>query len=118
MQWYTGHPEAAETAVLEALSRNVPGAVMERVRLLWSTDKAHRAVQELSAAVQQSFEDVAARAAGGGAAAAGAQDNHNRAKQLLQLAQWMAAVGQGGRDILVGLVLDGAAQVATGCSTA
>jgi hypothetical protein len=73
---------------------------MERVRLLWSTDKAHRAVQELSAAVQRSFEEVAARAAGGGAAA-GAEDNHNRAKQLLQLAQWMAAVGQGGRDILV-----------------
>jgi hypothetical protein len=51
-----GHQEAAETSVLEAHARAVPGALLERCRLLWERDKGHRAVMELQLAVQQMLD--------------------------------------------------------------
>eukprot|EP00878_Enallax_costatus_P022474 GHUV01023843.1.p1 GENE.GHUV01023843.1~~GHUV01023843.1.p1 ORF type:complete len:1333 (+),score=447.74 GHUV01023843.1:514-3999(+) len=88
----TGHQEAAETSVLEAQARSVPGALLERCRLLWDRDKGHRAVMELQLVVQQELEEEV-------------QPNdpavqHQRAKELLQLTEWMAAVGQGGKEVL------------------
>lgn len=53
----TGHQEAAETSVLEAQARNVPGALLERCKLLWDRDKGHRAVMELQLVVQQQLEE-------------------------------------------------------------
>eukprot|EP00879_Flechtneria_rotunda_P008531 GHRR01008938.1.p1 GENE.GHRR01008938.1~~GHRR01008938.1.p1 ORF type:complete len:1480 (+),score=620.50 GHRR01008938.1:516-4442(+) len=88
----TGHHEAAETSVLEALARGVPGALLERCRLLWEQDKGHRAVMELQQLVQQCLEQDAAPT--------DAAVQHQRAKEMLQLTEWMAAVGQGGREIL------------------
>ena len=43
----TGHFEAACTAGLEALSREVPGAVIEHAKLLWETDQPYRAIARL-----------------------------------------------------------------------
>lgn len=51
-----GHQEAAETSVLEASARGVPGALLERCRLLWEREKGHRAVMELQLAVQQMLD--------------------------------------------------------------
>lgn len=51
-----GHQEAAETSVLEAQARGVPGALLERCRLLWARDKGHRAMLELQLALQQQLE--------------------------------------------------------------
>ena len=47
----SGHFEAATTASLEALARQVPGAGLERAKLLWDMEKPHRAIitlQEVS----------------------------------------------------------------------
>lgn len=52
----TGHQEAAETSVLEAQARGVPGALLERCRLLWDRDKGHRAMLELQLTLQQQLE--------------------------------------------------------------
>lgn len=52
----SGHQEAAETSVLEANARGVPGALLERCRLLWDRDKGHRAILELQLALQQGLE--------------------------------------------------------------
>lgn len=52
----TGHQEAAEPSVLEAQARGVPGALLERCRLLWERDKGHRAMLELQLALQQQLE--------------------------------------------------------------
>ena len=43
----SGHFEAATTASLEALARQVPGAGLERAKLLWDMDKPHRAIVSL-----------------------------------------------------------------------
>lgn len=43
----SGHFEAATTASLEALSRQVPGAGLEHAKLLWDMDKPHRAIISL-----------------------------------------------------------------------
>lgn len=43
----SGHFEAATTASLEALARQVPGAGLERAKLLWDMDKPHRAIISL-----------------------------------------------------------------------
>jgi hypothetical protein len=42
--------------VLEAHARAVPGALLERCKLLWERDKGHRAVMELQLAVQQMLD--------------------------------------------------------------
>lgn len=42
-----GHFEAATTASLEALARQVEGAGLERAKLLWDMDKPHRAIISL-----------------------------------------------------------------------
>jgi len=42
--------------VLEAQARGVPGALLERCRLLWDRDKGHRAMLELQLALQQQLE--------------------------------------------------------------
>lgn len=50
----SGHFEAATTAALQALQRQVPGADLEHARLLWDMDKPHRAIislQEVGQAV-------------------------------------------------------------------
>eukprot|EP00883_Tetradesmus_obliquus_P008640 jgi/Sobl393_1/19368/SZX76090.1 len=88
----TGHQEAAETSVLEASARGVPGALLERCRLLWEREKGHRAVMELQLAVQQMLD--------GDAQPEDAALQHQRAKEMLQLTEWMAAVGQGHKDML------------------
>lgn len=44
-----GHFEAATTASLEAVARQVPRAGLERARLLWDMDKPHRAIVSLQA---------------------------------------------------------------------
>lgn len=46
----SGHHEAAGTAALEALARGVPGAGLERARLLWARDQQHGAVVRLQEA--------------------------------------------------------------------
>ena len=43
----SGHFEAATTASLQALQRQVPGADLEHARLLWDMDKPHRAIISL-----------------------------------------------------------------------
>ena len=43
----SGHNEAAGTASLEALARGVPGAALERARLLWDRDQQHDAILKL-----------------------------------------------------------------------
>ncbi len=43
----SGHFEAATTASLEAVARQVPGAGLERAKLLWDMDKPHRAIISL-----------------------------------------------------------------------
>lgn len=43
----TGHFEAAVAAGLEALAREVPGAVIEHAKLLWDTDQPYRAIARL-----------------------------------------------------------------------
>ena len=43
----SGHFEAATTASLEALARQVAGAGLERAKLLWDMDKPHRAIISL-----------------------------------------------------------------------
>jgi len=43
----SGHFEAATIASLEALARQVPGAGLERAKLLWDMDKPHRAIISL-----------------------------------------------------------------------
>lgn len=43
----SGHSEAAGTATLEALARRVPGAALERARLLWDQDQQHDAILKL-----------------------------------------------------------------------
>ncbi len=43
----SGHSEAAGTATLEALARGVPGAALERARLLWDQDQQHDAILKL-----------------------------------------------------------------------
>ncbi|WIA34494.1 hypothetical protein OEZ86_012821 [Tetradesmus obliquus] len=89
----TGHQEAAETSVLEASARGVPGALLERCRLLWEREKGHRAVMELQLAVQQMLDSADAQPED-------AALQHQRAKEMLQLTEWMAAVGQGHKDML------------------
>jgi hypothetical protein len=42
--------------VLEAQARGVPGALLERCRLLWARDKGHRAMLELQLALQQQLD--------------------------------------------------------------
>jgi hypothetical protein len=42
--------------VLEAQARHVPGALLERCRLLWARDKGHRAMLELQLALHQQLE--------------------------------------------------------------
>lgn len=42
--------------MLEAQARGVPGALLERCRLLWARDKGHRAMLELQLALQQQLE--------------------------------------------------------------
>ena len=46
----SGHHEAAGTAALEALARGVPGAGLERARLLWARDQQHGAIVRLQEA--------------------------------------------------------------------
>lgn len=43
--------------MLEAQARGVPGALLERCRLLWARDKGHRAMLELQLALQQQLEE-------------------------------------------------------------
>ena len=43
----SGHFEAATTASLEALARQVPGAGLEHAKLMWDMDKPHRAIISL-----------------------------------------------------------------------
>lgn len=43
----TGHFEAARTAGVGALSREVPGAKIEYVKLLWDTEQPYRAIAQL-----------------------------------------------------------------------
>jgi hypothetical protein len=54
-----GQHDGAETAALQALAANVPGALLERCRLLWACDKGHRAIRELHAPVQRLQIEVA-----------------------------------------------------------
>lgn len=52
----SGHFEAAMTASLEALHRQVPGAELQHAKLLWGMDKPHRAIislQEVESGVTQ-----------------------------------------------------------------
>eukprot|EP00775_Hariotina_reticulata_P013107 gene13107-13235_t len=88
----TGHQEAAETSVLEAQARNVPGALLERCRLLWERDKGHRAILELQSVVQQQLEEDVP---------SDVRLQHQRAKDLLQLTEWISAVGQGDKELLI-----------------
>jgi hypothetical protein len=46
----SGHTEAAGTAALEALARGVPGAALERARLLWAREQQHAAIVRLQEA--------------------------------------------------------------------
>ena len=46
----SGHFEAATTASLEALHRQVPGADLQHAKLLWDMDKPHRAIISLQEA--------------------------------------------------------------------
>ena len=46
----SGHFEAATTASLEALHRQVPGADLQYAKLLWDMDKPHRAIISLQEA--------------------------------------------------------------------
>lgn len=48
--------------MLEAQARGVPGALLERCRLLWARDKGHRAVIELQLTLQQQVDAGGARA--------------------------------------------------------
>ena len=52
----TGHFEAACTAGLEALSREVPGAVIEHAKLLWETDQPYRAIARLQQVLSSAIE--------------------------------------------------------------
>lgn len=103
-----GHYEAAEIASLEAVSRNVPGAVLERAKLLWDMEKPQRAVAELQHEIKRlntATADAVGRA-GGAAAGRGVSDTGRpsvNAKLVLQLANWTVATGQGGKDVLVAL---------------
>lgn len=42
--------------MIVAQARSVPGALLERCRLLWARDKGHRAMLELQLALQQQLE--------------------------------------------------------------
>jgi hypothetical protein len=42
-----GHYDASEVAVLEAVAAGAPGAILERVKLLWHSSRERRAVDEL-----------------------------------------------------------------------
>jgi len=59
-----GHHDGAETAALQALAAGVPGALLERCRLLWACDKGHRAIRELDAPVRRLQMEVAGGLAG------------------------------------------------------
>lgn len=43
----TGHFEAARTAGLEALTRDVPGSKIEHAKLFWDTEQPYRAMAQL-----------------------------------------------------------------------
>ncbi|KAK9842495.1 hypothetical protein WJX81_002719 [Elliptochloris bilobata] len=87
----SGHHEAAGMAALEALARGVPGAGLERARLLWARDQQHAAIVRLQEAVQQSA------AASGRLTQLSQSSRRSEAEMLLQLACWMAETGQGAR---------------------
>lgn len=53
-QHHTGHHEAAEAAVLEAVAANAPGSILERGKLLWHSGRERRATQELHQAMDRS----------------------------------------------------------------
>ena len=42
-----GHFQAALTATLEALARDVPGAAIQHTKLLWDMNEPHRAISQL-----------------------------------------------------------------------
>ena len=48
-----GQHDGAEAAALQALAAGVPGALLERCRLLWACDKGHRAIRELEGPVRR-----------------------------------------------------------------
>uniref|UniRef100_A0A7R9VTK1 Serine/threonine-protein kinase ATR n=1 Tax=Chlamydomonas euryale TaxID=1486919 RepID=A0A7R9VTK1_9CHLO len=94
----TGHPEAASTAALHALARDVPGAVLEHAKLLWHTDQQQRAVEELQAALTPLCE--AARHPRGDT------DRTLHARIALKVATWTAKQGQLGYSELKKLYED------------
>ncbi|GAX74920.1 hypothetical protein CEUSTIGMA_g2366.t1 [Chlamydomonas eustigma] len=82
-----GQPEAAATSTLEAIAREVPGARLERAKLLWQMGKQHRAIEELQSALkgmpsQQVHQSM--------------QKKTWIAKMAVKLASWTAAEGQMG----------------------
>ncbi|KAL3137629.1 hypothetical protein ABBQ38_004906 [Trebouxia sp. C0009 RCD-2024] len=105
-----GHFEAATTASLEALARQVAGAGLERAKLLWDMDKPHRAIISLQEILQQaesagSLAGAGSSSSGGGVGGGGQNPSHKRteAKLVLQLATWMANTGQGAKSDITGL---------------
>eukprot|EP00967_Tisochrysis_lutea_P098316 scaffold145093_cov18-Tisochrysis_lutea.AAC.1 len=47
---YAGHFESGATATLQAVAASVPGATLERAKLLWHSGHENRALAELQAA--------------------------------------------------------------------
>eukprot|EP00798_Chlamydomonas_sp_ICE-L_P024092 gene24092-9666_t len=86
----TGHHEAAATATLEALAREVPGSVIERAKLLWNMGKQHLAISELEGAMRRFAENPKK----GGASMISPNQRHLHAKLALQRAKWVAIQGQ------------------------
>ncbi|KAL0029509.1 hypothetical protein WJX79_000191 [Trebouxia sp. C0005] len=97
----SGHFEAATTASLEALARQVPGAGLERAKLLWDMDKPHRAIISLQEILQET--ESVGHMAPSSSSAPGPRHKRTEAKLVLQLATWMANTGQGAKSDITGL---------------
>ncbi|KAL0053239.1 hypothetical protein WJX82_003001 [Trebouxia sp. C0006] len=76
----------------------VPGAGLERAKLLWDMDKPHRAIISLQEILQET-EAVGASSSN----APGPSHKRTEAKLVLQLATWMANTGQGAKSDITGL---------------
>ncbi|KAK9807336.1 hypothetical protein WJX73_002849 [Symbiochloris irregularis] len=88
-----GHYQAAMTATLEALSRDVPNAPIQHAKLLWDMNEPHRAIMQL----QQVLQQAEAGSAGAKAHQSGAEQKKSEASMVLQLARWTAETGEGAK---------------------
>ncbi len=107
----TGHYDSAMGAVLAALGAHVPGAKIERAKLLWAEGKHPRAILELQQVSSNLawIVDVCWRCRDYLTPAVPSQvhqqyqngkevNPQDKAKVLLRLAQWTAETGQGGKE--------------------